>query len=81
MFLQNCYCCYKITKHSKRASRSGKRINKSIQTASSCKEARENMASGCSNLKKTELSYAVPKMLLMLPNSGLAEAAVAITYR
>ena len=39
------------------------------------------MASGYSNLKKTELSYAVPKMLLMLPNSGLAEAAVAITYR
>ena len=45
------------------------------KAASSCKEARENMASGCSNLKKTELSYAVPKMLLMLPNSGLAEAA------
>jgi hypothetical protein len=64
MFLQNCCCSYKITKRTKRASRSGKRINKSIQIASRYKEVRENMASGCSNLKKIELNYAVPKMLL-----------------
>ena len=31
--------------------------------------------------EKTELSYVVPKMLLMLPYSGLAEIAVAMTCR